>query len=299
MQVVKQGKSTGKSDKWQCKECGKYTNVLPSRGKSYNYHQKKNVILPLFAELLLNRMPVKRTCEILGIGVNTYYSKLEILYQRCLEFLERYEAKPLTTMSFDEMWIDSDYLQYNLNNVRKKGCGGKNYDNLDEKQLQTYILVSGNPTTRYIFRADIAYDWDITLEDIKNDTILFKDDALYRYARKNGRFDLSAYPMRHTSDDIDDFIETENKLNKRKLYADGLNVTSTYTAMAHHWLLKQTLNVKDWWFVTDDDDTLMKAIFSVYANKFEYGYAHHFVCNIDGEKTIRASYTEAINPTSR
>lgn len=56
------GKSTGNSQKYQCKTCKKMTNVLPTVRENFSYNQKKNDILPLFTELLVSRTPVKRTC---------------------------------------------------------------------------------------------------------------------------------------------------------------------------------------------------------------------------------------------
>ena len=71
-----------------------------------------------FTDLLLNRVPIKRTCEILGIGNSTYYKKLEFLYQRCLEFLEKHETEALRNRQFNEMYLDTDYMMYYLNNFR-------------------------------------------------------------------------------------------------------------------------------------------------------------------------------------
>ena len=88
-EFYKQGKSTSNSQRWQCKQCKKITNVLPNRKQSTTYHQQRNDILPTFAKLLLNKVPISRACEILDIGVGTYYQKLEWLYRRCLEFLDR------------------------------------------------------------------------------------------------------------------------------------------------------------------------------------------------------------------
>ncbi|MGC6617757.1 hypothetical protein, partial [Escherichia coli] len=84
------------------------TNVLPKREETTTYHQQKNTILPMFAKMVVGRVSVSRTCDILGIGVGTYYHKLEWLYRRCLEFLERYETQPLQTKKFNEMWLNTD-----------------------------------------------------------------------------------------------------------------------------------------------------------------------------------------------
>ncbi|MCA0990000.1 hypothetical protein [Pseudalkalibacillus hwajinpoensis] len=73
----KRGKSSSNSQKYQCKHCRKITNVLPSTKESTTYHQKRNDILPLFANLITNRTPVNRVIEILNIGSLTYYHNLE------------------------------------------------------------------------------------------------------------------------------------------------------------------------------------------------------------------------------
>lgn len=54
------------------------------------------------------------------------------------------------------MWINTDKMQYYLNNVRKKGKGGKYESNLEDKLLQTFIVVSADVKSRYVFRSDIT-----------------------------------------------------------------------------------------------------------------------------------------------
>ncbi|SDN93533.1 hypothetical protein SAMN04487897_10650 [Paenibacillus sp. yr247] len=138
-EFYRRGKSSGNSQKWQCKKCKKITNVMPSRRESTTYHQKRNDILPDLAAQLLNRTPVKRSCEMLGIGSKTYYSKLEWLYRRCLEFLERHDAKAFESINFDKMWVNTDKMIYNLNNVRKRGQGGQRFDDIEEQQFPTHM----------------------------------------------------------------------------------------------------------------------------------------------------------------
>lgn len=107
----RRGKSTGNSQKYQCKTCLKITNVLPTNRENTTYRQKRNDIVPLFAELLTNRNAVNRSLEILKVGSKTYYHKLEWLYKRCLEFLERHESK-LQEKTHSELWINTDKMVY-------------------------------------------------------------------------------------------------------------------------------------------------------------------------------------------
>lgn len=294
----RRGKSSGGSQKWQCKECKKITNVLPSREKKFTYKQKKSDIMPLFAKMLLNRMPVSRTCEALDISPQTYYRKLEWLYRRCLEFVERYERKPLKTKNFDTIWLNTDKLIYNLNNIRKKGHGGIRYDNLEDKLMQTHIIVTGDVDTGYIFRSDIAYDWMTTLEDVQKDTLYYKEDHLYDFSRKNARLRLSHFPQPPTDKDDQTELEYEMLLNdfdKRKKYIDGLHVNSNYTALAQLWLIKQTIHSRKWRFVSDEDETVMKAIYRAFNDEIQIGDAHHFLCKVERDKSLSEAYQEYKN----
>jgi transposase-like protein len=291
----RRGKSTGKSQKWQCKTCKKLTNVLPKRRETTTYHQKRNDILPIFAALILNRTPVKRVCEILEISSDTYYRKLEWMYRRCLEFLERHEQKPLEDIQFDSIWLNTDKLQYNLNNVRKKGNGSRFYDMIEVKKPQTHIVVTADIDSRYVFRSDVAYDWNITLENIERDTQELCEDHLHEFARKNARLRFSYAPQPPTSYDSETmsaFTEKRQEFDNRKRYIDGLHVNPTYTSIAHLWHLQKTIKTKKWRFVTDEDYSLMSAVYRVFSKEIKEGWAHHFLCKIDAEKTLRDAYNE-------
>lgn len=55
---------------------------------------------------------------------------------------------------------------YYLNNVRRKGKGGLHYD-IEDTKFQTFLVASSELYSRYVFRADIAYDYTITQEQIE------------------------------------------------------------------------------------------------------------------------------------
>lgn len=291
----RRGKSTGNSQKYQCKECKKMTNVLPSKKESSTYQQKRNDILPQFARLLLSKTPVKRTCEYLGIGSKTYYTKLEWLYRCCLEFLDKHETKGFKHITFDNLWINTDKMQYYLNNVRKKGKGGKYESDIEEKLLQTLIVISADVKSRYVFRSDIAYDWNISLNDIYEDTLWYRDDHVDSFCRKNDRLRFSYYPIEPTKVDDQDYsgyIEELSKVKEREKFIDGLHVKSQYTSIAHFWLIQQMVQAKEWRFITDEDYSLINSLYRVFSKDFRLYNAHHFVCKIDKTKSKKQAYEE-------
>ncbi|MCL6572911.1 MAG: hypothetical protein K6T88_14705 [Bacillus sp. (in: Bacteria)] len=88
-------------------------------------------------------------------------------------------------------------------------------------------------------------------------------------------------------------------LNGEIKYIDGLHTNSNYTAIAHLWLLKQTLHSPKCRFVTDEDGTLMKSIYRVFSEEFLPGEVHHFLCKIDRDKTIQDAFREYIVAASK
>jgi len=291
----KRGKSKTGTQRWQCKLCEKRTNMMPTRRMSSTYNQKRNDILPLFTKLLVNKMPVSRAIDVMGIGVKTYYSKLEWVYRRCLEFLERHEQKTLSSKSLGTVWINTDKMIYYLNNVRKKGMGGAKYDDVEESQFPTHVIISADVFSRYVFRSDVAYDWDIELDDVVLDTVLFKEDHLHQFARKHARLRFSYYPQVPTENDnqtMGEYNEELKRFNRREHYIDGLHTNSTYTTFAHYWLIKDLLKAQEWRFVTDNDSSLLSAMYRVFSEDFKSFSAHHFLCLTDRGKTRKDAYNE-------
>ncbi|WP_187442722.1 IS1 family transposase [Rossellomorea vietnamensis] len=294
----KRGKSKAKSQRYQCKTCKKFTNVLPKGRQAITYHQQRSDILPLFMKLLLSRAPITRTCEILGIGRGTYYDKLEFLYRRCLEFLERHETKPLQKVTFKEIWVNTDKMTYFLNNVRQKGMGGSRYSDVEDSQFPTNVVVSSDVHSRYVFRSDVAYDWTSTLGDIALDTVLQKEDHLNEFAKKNARFPkYSHYPQPPTNNDTQDEVKYRSdmsKFNRRAQYMDGFHVGATYTTIAHLWLIKQLVRASEWRFVTDEDSSITTSINRVFAKEMIHSDAHHFLCQTDKTKTRKQAREEFV-----
>jgi hypothetical protein len=291
----KQGVSKVGAQVWQCKSCKKKTNLMPTTKQTVVYHQQRSEIVPNFAKLLLNRTPIKRTCEILNIGSGTYYKKLEQLYLRCLEFLEIHETRPLKEMTFKEMWLNTDKMTYLLNNVRRKGMGGGGYGELEELHFPTNVVITADVLSRYVFRSDVAYDWDTSLGDLALDTLLYKDDHLNEFAKRHARLRFSHYPQPPSKNDSqtkDEYNQELLEISRRDNYIQGSHVNSTYTTLAHYWLIKQLVNASEWRFVTDNDQSLMTACYRVFSKEFQMTDAHHFLCQTDKTKTRRQAYEE-------
>lgn len=292
----RKGKSTAGSDKYQCKKCRKITNVLPNYTGNHTYHLKKKALMTKFTKLVVNRTPVRRTCEILNMNPKTYYHRLELLYKKCLEFNHKHEGK-FKDLSFDEMWINTDSMIYYLNNVRRKGKGGTRHIKMDKTNFPTYLVASSDMNTNYVFRADIGYDYYITLDDIDKQTISFKDDHSHGYLRKYQRLrkDFSFAPQPPTPKDSEreyEYLAKHAEFLKREDYIEGLHSNVTYTLIAHQWLIKNMINSKKWYLVSDDDNSIKTAGIRVFKDEIYNGNCEYFLCRTNRDLNKEDAYYE-------
>ncbi|MDD2534109.1 MAG: hypothetical protein PHC86_05365 [Eubacteriales bacterium] len=294
----RKGITTGKCRKYQCKECMKSTNVRPELHERHNFRQKRNdVLVPLMTQLF-TKNNVKGMMENLDMGASTFYHKLEWLYRKCLEFNAIYEAGPLKSKTFDELWLNTDSLIYNLNNIRMRGHGVYNPKNKLDKLPATNIIGSADLKSGYVFRLDIAYDSKVSLEQIEEDTKNFHCDHSNFFLRKNERLSYPFCPQPPTAHDtqsIAEYMKELESFNYRKNYVPGSHVKMQYTAAAHYFLLNKTLKVKQYYFVSDNDSTLQSAIFKIFAKHFSDGYADYFVCQTDKTQTLQEAYNNSRN----
>ena len=285
----RRGKSSSNSQKYQCKLCKKIANVLPEQKECFTYYQKKNDILPLFMKLILSRTPVTRICEILNIGSSTYYNKLEWLYRRCLEFLERYEDKKLKNTHFDTLWLNTDKFTYHLNNVRKRGHGKNSILEKEKPLFPTSIIATTDSRSRYIFRADVAFDFTTSVNEIKNDYIKYKEDKLNTYLQKTSKYKVSKTTTDSALSELELFLRD---LEVRKSYIDGFHVNSTYTTYAHHWLINNSLNVDKLFIVTDEDTALLTSLLRIHNEGVSKKDTHIFTCKVDKELDKNEAYKQ-------
>lgn len=294
------GKSSSGSTRYRCKSCLKTTSVKPGIDQSFSHGQKRNDVLVSLTKDVLAKTPVRQTCEKLSISPDTYYRKLELLHQKCLEFLDRHESK-LKNKEFDDLYLVSDAMLYYLNNIRKKGYGGKTQtpsEKANASEASTYINVTADIDSKYVFRADLCYDPYVSLEDIESDTLKYHCDHTYPYLQKNGRIlNFPFMPQPPTAKDAESTWEYEKSLSifeSRKKFVDGLHTRRLYTTLAQLHLLKENLNYKRLIFVSDDDYGIKNAAFRVFRGEFMTGNAVYFTSQYDKSLTRKEAYTRHI-----
>jgi len=296
---VRYGKTKSGSIRYKCKTCGKITNVNDNLLTNFNYGQKRNDILLRVLDDVLLRIPIRKICERNEISPPTFYRKLEIIYQKCLQFLERHESK-FKNLQFEDLYLTSDTFSYALNNIRKKGKGNKKKDNYEKAQANealTSMNAVADVISNYVFRADLCYDTEISLEDIEKDTTEFHCDHTYGYLRKNQRIHEYSYhpkpPTKYDTQSLIDYIELNSRFETRKKFVNGLHVSKGYTSIAQLHILKKQLNYNRLVFVSDDDKSIRQAVFRVFKDDFEDNNAFYFLSSYSKSKKLKSTYVEA------
>ena len=94
------------------------------------------------------------------------------------------------------------------------------------------------------------------------------------FARKNARLRTSYIPQPPSPNNYQTKSEYQQELRMIRNANQGLrglHINSTYTAMAHNWLIKELINAQNWRFVTDQDNSLMTALFRVFPKEIALG----------------------------
>lgn len=293
---TKQGLSKVGAQVYKCKTCAKKTSEQPKQNRAFSYGQQKNDVLLSLFEDLINRTPVNGTIRKNGIGASTYYHKLEWLYRKCLEFLERHETQVLENKEFDSLYLNTDAFMYNLNYKRLKSNGMRG--NREENKLPTtYMYATTDVQSGYVFRTDFAYDYNVKLDEIEQDTMTYHCDHTLYYIRKNERLRHEYAPQPPIKMDTQTQEEYELErfsFDDKKNYVDGLHVKPTYTCMAHMWLLKKSLKAKKYYFINDQDMTIQTSIFRIFAEELKTKQSHVIGCQVDKSLTRNDAFAVAM-----
>jgi transposase-like protein len=293
------GENKAKSRRYMCRECRKTTNVLPEKERRTNYAQNKNEVLVRLARSIIGRSPVRRSMKLVGVGAGTYYHKLEWIYRRCLEFLERHERQRIPEIPMSTMWLNTDSLIYHLNPLNRLGTSPEVYQ--PDSSLETAIVVSADSRSRYVFRTDVAYDWTVTLDDIAKHTRTYHDDHMPFYACKHHRIrDVVSKPrppVRWAKDpqSWDEYIRENKAFWELGSYVGGFHSKLPYTVMAHFWHIKNTLAPDEWRLMSDGEEVLISSARRVFADEIRDGRAHQFLYRINVDKKLADAKRENID----
>jgi len=162
------------NQRYQCQSCGKRF-TFGSRKRISHPQTKRNENSMLF-KMLCNKSVGQRLTEITELSQPTIYRKIDMFYERVVEFMARREAK-LPSLDIDWLRLSVDRQFYNVNWTSRK----------DQRNVVLSAIASGDRQSGYIFGMDVDYDPSINLAEVQDSVEFKKDLNLPPYLRNFAR----------------------------------------------------------------------------------------------------------------
>jgi len=289
------GTSSSGSKRYQCVACDKTFSVgKPTKGQ-HDTHQNIEIF-----KLLMNKVPLNRIINILGISWAVLYNRIDHIHKQCISFASSREGK-LKDMSFERFYISVDRQEYSINWTERK----------DKRNIVLMGITSADNSTGYIFGIHPNFDQDKNKEQIEQDAFDCGDYIKTPPFRKHAHLWLdrdyadstkraiknrkkvannlveeiqNTYEQASQREDVEGF---DNKTNIEKLPDYGVQVHAEYTMIAHFHFLKNLFgNVDKWRFFLDQDSGIRGAFMSSFVNEIKERTAEAFYVKIEKDITV-------------
>ena len=288
------GKTSG-NQRYQCKSCRKTFSDGNKRRK-----QRRPEINKRFYSLLMNTIALNRVLEHLDMAPETYYRKLDWLYEQACGFIREREHRLLESYEASRLYLSTD-RQTHISNWRTRE---------DKRNTELSAITTACNRTSYIFGWHFNYDPSVKSEVIENHAREIGDlEAAYprrRYARfwlqqdfieaTNASFKRSEQGLGLVNDiasqyedeeSRDDPDSVENIDGTVHLPDKGMLVRSEYTMHGHFQLLNSLLqNIEKVRFYVDQESGIHSAFTMAFADRVKDHSADAFYVKIGKNMTV-------------
>jgi len=256
---------------------------------------EKNVLV---FNLLVNKTPFRRLCELAQISPGTLYPKIDFLYRQCLAFAAEHERK-LESMPLNRLYVSVDRQDYVVNWS----------DRADKRNVQLTAVGSADNESGFVFGMHLNFDGSLDSEAVEQEAIRDGDydlqDPFRRHARLWLKRDYLA-PARSVGErltkgglsrDIErayeeavrraDVERSERPSPARRLPVAGIQVHSDYTLYAHFQLLRRffgaTEKVR---FFLDQESGIRAACLTAFQDRIAATTCDAFYVRINKDMTV-------------
>lgn len=287
------GTAASGAKRFQCVACHK-TFSIP---KPTQWQRETHYNIEIF-KLLVNKVPLSRIIEVLGISWEVLYNRIDFIHRQCLAFAAERENQ-LKTLPIERLYLAIDKQDYEVNWTERK----------DKRNIVLSAVTSADNATGYVFGIHPNFDYTLDKLAIEADAAAINDAALADPHRKYSRLWLesdyikahqkvkpkrliasltdeiaAAYSDANLRDDIEAFDE---KTATQKLPDYGFQVRAEYTMIAHFYFLRNLMgNVEKWRFFLDQEPGIRAACLSAFKEEIAQRKAEAFYVRIEKELTV-------------
>lgn len=291
------GKTKSGSQRYRCKLC----RTTLATGAPTIRQRKPHKNIQVF-RLLVNKMPLKRICEVADISMSTVYDKINFIHRQCMAFAASRERNLLEGLPLKRLYIGVDRQDYLINWTQAE----------DKRNVVMNAVGSADNTTSYVFGIHLNFDPSLDCVAIEHDAIESGDyqkrHPFRKYARLwlqedygdsvgNGYNNTFRFPGESLEGGIEsaydeaiarDDVEVAEALDETiRLPSKGMQVHSEYTLYGHFFLLKKLLGgVEKVRFFLDQESGIRAACFSAFTEEIKQGECDAFYVRINKDLTV-------------
>jgi transposase-like protein len=290
------GTTKSGSKRYRCNVCTKTFSVGSSTVGQKQPHKNR-----LIFQLLMNKSPFRRICEIADIAPGTLYPKLDFLHRQCLAFVGHREQRLLQDFSIPRLYIGIDRQDYIVNWTQRQ----------DKRNVQLTAVGSADNATRYVFGMHLNFDPDAEADVIEHEAAALKDGEVqmpfrrharlwlasdYAAARQKGRnirLDsdgplIAAVAARYKDAESRSDIEVfEEPRRTTQLPKTGMQVHAEYTLYGHCFLLRDlSRGAEKIRLFLDQDSGMRAAALGAFAERVADRTTDAFYVRINKDLTV-------------
>ena len=274
--------------------CGKTFAVATKSTIRQRLTHKNRVI---FAALV-NKVPLRRIAELVGISGQTVYDKIDFLHRQCVAFSSSREIL-IREKELDRLYLSVDRQEYLINWVRRE----------DKRNTVVSAVTTADNTTGYIFASHLNFDPNLDPAIVEDDAKQAGDEALQFPYRKYARLwmeddyiaAMAASSRSRISGDLEKdiaitYADSEQRQDvespdqpelSEKLPERGMQVHAEYTLYAHfmylHHLFGKVGKIR---FFLDQDSGIRAACLAAFQDEIRSRKADAFYVRISKAMTV-------------
>jgi len=290
------GTTRSGSKRYRCNACTKTFSVGSSTVGQKQPHKNR-----LIFQLLMNKVPFRRICEIADIAPGTLYPKLDFLHRQCLAFVGHREQRLLQNFSIPRLYIGVDRQDYVVNWTQRQ----------DKRNVQLTAVGSADNATRYVFGMHLNFDPDAEADAIEHEASALNNPEVqkpfrrharlwlasdYAEAQRKGKNALSGtdgtlsgavaarYKDAASRSDVEVFEEPGRTTQLPKT---GMQVHAEYTLYGHCFLLRDlSKGAEEVRLFLDQDSGMRAAVLGAFAERMADRTADAFYVRINKDMTV-------------
>lgn len=174
------GQTRAGSQRYRCRICSKIFSIKPASRNPIAHHQRSDKNALIF-ELLCNKMPLRRICEVTETSPRVLYSRIDFLAEQSKQFLSYRESK-IEDANIKRLYLGVDRQDYCINWSQRK----------DKRNVVISAVASADNVSGYVFGMHPNFDPHIDPALVEEDVAKSGDAENTPPFRKYARLWLGA-----------------------------------------------------------------------------------------------------------